>query len=103
MSSLPPLVTGKTLGGLTLTPVRHRLDRETALRLYTEGSAWFSTETGKKGALIAGQYADLAILDGKDGLWRHTVKSDVHLAQSTTITKVALTTPLRTSYCRRWL
>lgn len=56
------LITGKTVGGLAITPLRNRLDRETALRLYTEGSAWFSTENGKKGALIAGQYADLAVL-----------------------------------------
>jgi predicted amidohydrolase YtcJ len=56
------LVTGKTVGGLAVTPMRNRLDRETALRLYTEGSSWFSTENGKKGALKAGQYADLAVL-----------------------------------------
>lgn len=56
------LVTGRTVGGLTITPVRNRLDRETALRLYTEGSAWFSTENGMKGALVSGQYADLAVL-----------------------------------------
>lgn len=57
------LVTGMTVGGMTLTPVRNRLDRETALRLYTEGSSWFSTENGRKGAIIEGQYADLAVLD----------------------------------------
>ncbi len=57
------LVTGKTVGGLRLYPPAQRLDREDALRLYTEGSSWFSTENGKKGAIIAGQYADLAVLD----------------------------------------
>jgi len=56
------LITGKTVGGLQLTPVRHRLDRETALRIYTEGSAWFSSENGKKGTLKVGQYADMAVL-----------------------------------------
>ena len=57
------LVTGKTVGGLRLYPSRNRLDREEALRLYTEGSAWFSTESGKKGAIKVGQYADVAVLD----------------------------------------
>src|SRR6185436_7707280 len=33
-----------------------------ALRLWTEGSAWFSTEEGKKGRLAAGQLADIAVL-----------------------------------------
>jgi hypothetical protein len=32
------------------------------LRLYTQGSSWFSSETGKKGALVAGQLADLVVL-----------------------------------------
>jgi predicted amidohydrolase YtcJ len=56
------LVTGKTIGGLALYPPKNRLSREDALRLYTEGSAWFSTENGKKGAIVAGQYADFAVL-----------------------------------------
>jgi hypothetical protein len=59
------LVTGKTIGGMTLYPPQNRLTREDALRLYTEGSSWFSTENGKKGALKAGQYADLTVL-GRD-------------------------------------
>lgn len=56
------LVTGKTLGGRRITPQRNCLDRETALRLYTEGSAWFSTEEGRKGSLKPGQMADIAVL-----------------------------------------
>jgi predicted amidohydrolase YtcJ len=60
--SLYWLVTGKTLGGLTLYPSANRLDRETALRLYTEANTWFSTETGKKGQIKEGQLADLAVL-----------------------------------------
>ncbi|MEC5399672.1 amidohydrolase [Uliginosibacterium sp. H1] len=56
------LVTGETVGGTKLYPQASLLDRETALRLYTEGSAWFSTEQGRKGALIAGQYADFVAL-----------------------------------------
>jgi predicted amidohydrolase YtcJ len=60
--SLYWLVTGRTVGGLSLYPQENRLDREEALRLYTMGSSWFSTEDGKKGALAPGQLADLAVL-----------------------------------------
>src|SRR6266513_1290708 len=60
--SLYWLITGKTIGGLGLYLQENRLDREEALKLYTMGSSWFSTEDGKKGALAPGQLADLAIL-----------------------------------------
>lgn len=60
--SLSWLVTSKTVGGLRLYPVRNRLDRETALRLWTERNTWFSNEVGKKGQIKAGQLADLALL-----------------------------------------
>ncbi|MEN3746208.1 amidohydrolase [Sphingomonas sp. HF-S3] len=60
--SLSWLVTGRTLGGLGLYPVRNRLDRETALRLWTERNTWFSNEVGKKGQIKQGQLADLALL-----------------------------------------
>jgi predicted amidohydrolase YtcJ len=60
--SLSWLVTSKTVGGLTLYPARNRLDRETALRLWTERNTWFSNEVGKKGQIKAGQLADLAVL-----------------------------------------
>ena len=60
--SLYWLVTGKTLGGLAIYPAANQLDRETALRLWTEANTWFSTETGKKGQIKEGQLADLAVL-----------------------------------------
>ena len=60
--SLYWLITGKTIGGLSLYPAENRLDREEALKLYTLGSSWFSTEDAKKGALAPGQLADLAVL-----------------------------------------
>ena len=60
--SLYWLITGKTIGGLGLYPAENRFDREEALKLYTLGSSWFSTEDGKKGALALGQLADLAVL-----------------------------------------
>jgi predicted amidohydrolase YtcJ len=58
------LVTGRTIGGLQVTADSARLDRTAALRLWTEGSAWFSTEDGKKGRIAPGQFADLVALDG---------------------------------------
>ena len=60
--SLYWLVTGKTLGGLSLYPKERQLDREQALSLWTKGSAWFSGEQEVKGAIAAGEYADLAVL-----------------------------------------
>ena len=33
-----------------------------ALRLYTEGSAWFAFDEGRRGSLAAGKLADLAVL-----------------------------------------
>jgi hypothetical protein len=56
------LVTGRTVGGTPLYPASNRLDRTQALRLYTQGSAWFSGEEAKKGALAPGRFADLAVL-----------------------------------------
>lgn len=60
--SLYWLVTGKTVGGLSLYPQERQLDRLQALRLWTQGSAWFSGEQEVKGTIAAGQYADLAVL-----------------------------------------
>ncbi|KWR89066.1 amidohydrolase [Cupriavidus sp. IDO] len=60
--SLSWLTTGKTLGGLSLYPQASLLDRETALRLWTEANTWFSNEEGKKGRIAVGQLADLAVL-----------------------------------------
>ena len=60
--SLSWLVTSKTVGGMRLYPVRNRLDRETALRLWTQANTWFSNEQGKKGQIMVGQLADLAVL-----------------------------------------
>ncbi len=60
--SLYWLVSGKTVGGISLYDERNRLSRPAALRLYTEGSSWFSGDDGKKGLIAAGQLADLAVL-----------------------------------------
>jgi predicted amidohydrolase YtcJ len=56
------LATGRTVGGTEITPEENRISREQALRLYTEGSAWFSGEAGLKGRLAPGCFADFAVL-----------------------------------------
>ena len=61
--SLAWLVTGSTVGGLRLYPQRNCLDRETALRMWTENVTWFSNEEGKKGRIEAGQFADMIVPD----------------------------------------
>ena len=57
------LSSGKTVGGMAIYDDSSKLSRETALDLYTRGSAWFSNEQQKKGSIKAGQLADLAVLD----------------------------------------
>ncbi|ACH37549.1 amidohydrolase, YtcJ-related protein [Citrifermentans bemidjiense Bem] len=56
------LVSGRTVGKMQLYPEQNRIDRLGALRLYTVGSSWFSGEEEKKGRLVPGQLADLAVL-----------------------------------------
>jgi predicted amidohydrolase YtcJ len=50
-------VTGKAIRGAKETP-----SRETALRSYTRGSAWFSHDDDRRGSLEVGKFADLAVL-----------------------------------------
>lgn len=54
------LASGRTVGGLPLAP--QGLSRETALELWTLGSAWFSSEQGHKGMIREGCLADVAVL-----------------------------------------
>jgi hypothetical protein len=61
--SLAWLTTGRTVGGLRIYPERNCLNRETALRLWTENVAWFSNEVGAKGRIESGQLADLLVPD----------------------------------------
>ena len=61
--SLAWLVTGRTVGGLSLYPQRNCLDRETALRMWSENVTWFSNEEGRKGRIKVGQLADLIVPD----------------------------------------
>lgn len=60
--SLYWLVAGKTVGGTMLYSEGNRLSREEALKLYTQGSSWFSGESGKKGGIFGGQLADVVVL-----------------------------------------
>ena len=60
--SLAWLVNGKTVGGAQLYPSANRLDREQALRLWTEANTWFSNEQGRKGRIAVGELADMAVL-----------------------------------------
>jgi predicted amidohydrolase YtcJ len=61
--SLAWLITGKTVGGLNLYPRRNCLDRDAALRMWTENVTWFSNEEGKKGRIAVGLLADLVVPD----------------------------------------
>lgn len=55
------MITGRTVGGLKITPQRNCLDRETALRMMTENGTWFSNEEGRKGTIAEGRLADLMV------------------------------------------
>jgi predicted amidohydrolase YtcJ len=81
--SLSWLVTSRTVGGLALYPQHNRLDRETALRLWTEANTWFSNEQGRKGRIKAGQFADLAVLS--DDYFSVPESEIVHLRSVLTI------------------
>jgi predicted amidohydrolase YtcJ len=60
--SLHWLITGRTVGGTSLYAPAQRMSRQEALRLYTQGSAWFSGEERDKGLIAEGWLADLAVL-----------------------------------------
>jgi len=60
--SLYWMVSGKTVGGTQMYSAENRLDRMEALRRYTVGSAWFSSEDDRKGALVPGAFADFVAL-----------------------------------------
>ena len=53
------LVSGRTVGGMAMYDDNNRLPRDVALELWTAGSAWFSSEQGKKGRIEKDQLADL--------------------------------------------
>ena len=60
--SLQWMLDGKTISGVAMRAPEELPTRIDALRLYTQGSAWFSFEESARGALAVGQFADLAVL-----------------------------------------
>jgi predicted amidohydrolase YtcJ len=59
--SLSYMTTGRNLAG-ALTNAGQQITRLEALRLYTEGTAWFSFDDHQVGSFTEGKYADLAVL-----------------------------------------
>ena len=59
--SLFYMTTGRNLAGV-VTNDGQQISRVEALRLYTEGAAWFSFDDHHVGSFVAGKYADLAVL-----------------------------------------
>ena len=53
---------GKTVGGAALRGPEETPTRENALRVYTQGSAWFPFAEKERGSLEVGKLADLAVL-----------------------------------------
>jgi predicted amidohydrolase YtcJ len=60
--SLFYMTTGRNLAGVE-TNAAQRITRLEALRLYTEGAAWFSFDDHHLGSFVEGKYADLAVLN----------------------------------------
>lgn len=56
------LVSGRSVGDLVLRPRSNRVERQTALRMFTRAGAELTGEEGVKGVLRPGCYADLAVL-----------------------------------------
>lgn len=59
--SLFYMTTGRNVSGM-LTNDGQQISRLEALRLYSEGAAWFSFDDHHVGSFTAGKYADLAVL-----------------------------------------
>jgi predicted amidohydrolase YtcJ len=59
--SLYYMTTGRNVAGM-LTNDGQQISRVEALRLYTEGAAWFSFDDQQVGSFTEGKYADLAVL-----------------------------------------
>jgi len=60
--SLQWMLDGKTAGGLPTRTPDETPTRLEALRIYTQGSAWFAHDDARRGALGVGKLADLAVL-----------------------------------------
>jgi predicted amidohydrolase YtcJ len=60
--SLRWMLDGRTVDGIATRGPEEIPSREEALRIYTEGSAWFAHDEGRRGRLMPGMLADLAVL-----------------------------------------
>jgi len=60
--SLRWMLDGLTIDRVETRGAREIPDREEALRIYTEGSAWFAHDENRRGRLMPGMLADLAVL-----------------------------------------
>ena len=60
--SLRWMLDGRTVDGIATRGAEEIPSREQALRLYTQGSAWFAHDDLKRGRLMPGMLADLAVL-----------------------------------------
>jgi predicted amidohydrolase YtcJ len=60
--SLRWMLDGLTVDGIETRGQTEIPSREQALRIYTEGSAWFAHDENRKGRLMPGMLADLAVL-----------------------------------------
>jgi predicted amidohydrolase YtcJ len=61
--SLRWMLDGQTVDGIATRGPEEIPSREEALRLYTEGSAWFAHDESRRGRLLPGMLADLAVLN----------------------------------------
>ncbi|MGA2993649.1 amidohydrolase [Bradyrhizobium sp.] len=60
--SLRWMLDGLTVDGVETRGPKEVPSREQALRIYTEGSAWFAHDENRRGRLMPGMLADLAVL-----------------------------------------
>jgi predicted amidohydrolase YtcJ len=60
--SLQWMLDGKTVGGIPMRAPAEIPTRMQALRLYTQGSAWFVFDENSRGSLAPGKQADLVVL-----------------------------------------
>ena len=60
--SLRWMLDGLTVDGVETRGPKQIPSRDEALRIYTEGSAWFAHDENRRGRLMAGMLADLAVL-----------------------------------------
>jgi predicted amidohydrolase YtcJ len=60
--SLRWMLDGRTVDGIATRGPLEIPSRKQALRLYTEGSAWFAHDETRRGRLVRGMLADLAVL-----------------------------------------